>query len=191
MNDFAEFFADTRDSVYRTLLAATGDRDAAEDAMAEAYARAYTRWSTVGSHPRPIAWILRTALNAHRSRWRRRRREVLAADLPEPPTWEHVEYRDTDSAVRQAVWSLPTRQREVVAMRLVADLSAEQTAGLLGLSPATVHVHLHRALETLRRLLDPDAGAAGAAPPDVSSSHVDRFGRAEFAALRLAVRCAY
>jgi RNA polymerase sigma factor (sigma-70 family) len=191
MDDFAEFFVATRDSVFRALLAATGNRDAAEDAMAEAYARAYTRWSTVGRHPRPIAWVLRTALNAHRSSWRRRRREVLAADPPEPVTEELVEYRGTDSGVRQAVWSLPTRQREVVALRLVADLSAEETAGLLGLAPATVHVHLHRALEALRRLLDPDAGVTGAAPRAAAPSHVDRSGLAEFAALRLAVRCAY
>jgi DNA-directed RNA polymerase specialized sigma24 family protein len=35
-------------------------------------------------------------------------------------------------------------------MRLIADLSAVQTAELLGVAVATVHVHLHRALITLR-----------------------------------------
>jgi RNA polymerase sigma-70 factor (ECF subfamily) len=45
---------------------------------------------------------------------------------------------------------LPRRQREVVAMRVLADLSAEETGALLGIAPATVHVHLHRALGTLR-----------------------------------------
>jgi RNA polymerase sigma-70 factor (ECF subfamily) len=45
---------------------------------------------------------------------------------------------------------LPRRQREVVALRVLADLSAEETGALLGIAPATVHVHLHRALAALR-----------------------------------------
>jgi RNA polymerase sigma-70 factor (ECF subfamily) len=187
MTDFAEFFAETRDGAFRTMLAATGNRHGAEDAIAEAYARAYANWSTVASHPNPTAWVLRTALNAHRSAWRRQRREVLAASLPESATGEHVE-PGVDMAVRMAVRALPTRQREVVALRLVADLSAEETAGLLGLSSATVHVHLHRALATLRKWLDPD-GPQGHVTRGQST--VDRSGLAEFAVLRWAVRCAF
>jgi DNA-directed RNA polymerase specialized sigma24 family protein len=53
------------------LLAGTLNRAAAEDATAEAFARALAHWDTVASHPNPKAWVLRVAWNHHRSSWRR------------------------------------------------------------------------------------------------------------------------
>jgi len=168
MDDFAEFFAATRHGAFRAVYAATGSRAGAEDAVAEAYARGYADWPRLREHPEPVAWILRTALNAHRSVWRRLRREVLGQAPPDrasPPT----EASGLDGPVRAAVAALPRRQREVLALRLLADLSAEQTGEILGLASATVHVHLHRALAALReRLTDggPGSGAPAARPPD-------------------------
>jgi DNA-directed RNA polymerase specialized sigma24 family protein len=55
---------------------------------AEAFGRACASWSTVSRHPVPAAWVVRTALNANISCWRRRSREVsvpdpgMVADLP-------------------------------------------------------------------------------------------------------------
>ncbi len=178
MESFAEFFATTRHEIFRAVLAATGTRAGAEDALAEAYARAYVRWPSVSNHPNPTAWILRTALNVHRSIWRRRRREVLAEI---PPDRESAAERGSalDADVRAAVRALPRRQREVVALRLIADLSAEETGALLGMATATVHVHLHRALGTLRRVLDPgspDGGVrnrAGRSPVEVDAPSLD------------------
>jgi RNA polymerase sigma-70 factor (ECF subfamily) len=186
--EFAEFFARTRDDTFRAMLAATGDRAAAEDAIAEAFTRAYARWSDVERHPNPRAWVLRTAINAHRSAWRRRRREVLAANLPEPSTSDSVAERWIDPGVRAAVAALPTRQREVVALRLVADYTSVEAAWFLGVAPATVDVHLHRALASLRRWLDPDSPEAET-PPEPSS--MDRSELVEFAALLRRVRHAF
>jgi DNA-directed RNA polymerase specialized sigma24 family protein len=72
-NEFAEFYAAARDDCLRTVLASTGDRQAAEDCVAESFARAWASWRTVRAHPAPRAWIVRTALNLHVSSWRRRR----------------------------------------------------------------------------------------------------------------------
>ncbi|MFD0747679.1 RNA polymerase sigma factor [Phytohabitans flavus] len=148
MDDFGEFYAVTKDGVFRAILVATGDRAGAEDASAEAYARACARWSRLREHPNPKAWVLRTALNVRRSWWRRTRRELLGA-VPEHGA-EDTASIDLDADLRRAVAALPTRQREVVALRVLADLSAEDTGELLGIAPATVHVHLHRALSALR-----------------------------------------
>jgi RNA polymerase sigma factor (sigma-70 family) len=49
-----------------------------------------------------------------------------------------------------AINTFPERQREVIAYRILLELSAKETAGLLSISVATVGTHLHRALETLR-----------------------------------------
>src|SRR4029077_844433 len=78
--DFAEFYRRSKDECLFAVLVSVGDRDTAQDLVAEAFARAWARWRTVGRHPAPAAWVVRTALNAHVSRWRRHRREVPLAD---------------------------------------------------------------------------------------------------------------
>src|SRR6266566_8530454 len=78
--DFAEFYRRSRDGCLRTVLVSVGDPDVAQDLVAEAFARAWASWRTVSRHPAPAAWVVRTALNANISRWRRRRREVPLAD---------------------------------------------------------------------------------------------------------------
>jgi len=153
---FAEFYAVRKDPCLRALVAAGTDRAAAEEAVAEAFARAWAAWPMVSRHPSPSAWVVRTALNHHVSRWRRTRREValtadVAADLPgataRPP--------ERDDLLR-AVDRLPLRQRQVVALRIFLDLDTKQTADALNLSPGTVTAHLHRAMTALRSTVSPD-----------------------------------
>ena len=151
MSGFAEFYLATKDAAFRAVLAAGGRRAVAEDAVAEAYTRACARWDTVGVHPDPFAWVMRTAFNWQRSWWRRTRLEKLGADIPDAPQSQVPQPEDVDTKLRELVRCLPRRQREVVALRVIADLSAERTAEILGISAATVHVHLHRALSSLRK----------------------------------------
>jgi RNA polymerase sigma factor (sigma-70 family) len=157
VTDFAEFFAARRDAVFRAVLVAVGDRVGAEDAVAEAFARAYQRWATLCDHPNPTAWVIRTALNVSRSWWRRRRREVLTDDAGTQPA-AAAPVDPIDTSLSAAIAALPRRQREVIALRVFADLSADETGQLLGIGAATVHVHLHRALAALRRALEPRPG---------------------------------
>jgi len=166
MGDFAEFYAARKDAVLRAVIAATGDSSGAEDAVAEAFTRAYARWDRVSEHPSPTAWVIRTALNAYRSWWRRLRRERPSDELAAEPAGHgadgHGNSSDAALDIRRLVANLPTRQREVVALRVLADLPAHEVAAVLGIGPATVHVHLHRALEALRqyiRLPQPDTAA--------------------------------
>jgi RNA polymerase sigma factor (sigma-70 family) len=64
-----------------------------------------------------------------------------------PPTWQPDGLNDE---LVTALRALPPRQREVIVFRVFFDLDTESTAALLGISPGTVGVHLHRALGTLR-----------------------------------------
>jgi RNA polymerase sigma-70 factor, ECF subfamily len=65
---------------------------------------------------------------------------------------------DVDAAsrldLRQAVTALGDRDRELIALRYGADLTARQIGELTGLQTNAVEVALHRALQTLRSLLD-------------------------------------
>ena len=145
--DFADFYRDAKDDCLRTVVISTGDRELAQDLVAEAFARACASWRKVARHPNPRAWVVRTALNVHTDRWRSRRRETL---LDQPADAATRDADPADPAIIAAVRRLPERQRQVVALRLFLDLDTETTAETLGISPGTVKSHLSRALAALR-----------------------------------------
>src|SRR5690349_11269174 len=156
--DFAEFYRRSRDDCLRTVLISVGDQDHAQELVAEAFARAWASWRTVSSHPAPAAWVVRTALNANISWWRRRRREV---PIPDPSAIADLASTDhpggpVDPWIMAALLRLPARQRQVVALRLFLDLDTGQTAEALGIAPGTVQAHLGRAIAALRADLVPE-----------------------------------
>ncbi|MBB4752839.1 RNA polymerase sigma-70 factor (ECF subfamily) [Actinoplanes lobatus] len=132
------------------MTASLGNRQAAEEAVAEAFARAWARWPRIADHPSPRAWIVRTALNMHVSRWRRWRREVPTPDRYDQPTLDDTDTTMPDPRMMAALQSLPLRQRQVVALRIFLDLDSKTTARTLGIAAGTVTAHLHRATRTLR-----------------------------------------
>jgi RNA polymerase sigma-70 factor (ECF subfamily) len=98
----------------------------------------------------------------YRSGWRRLRRvrsSAVVADVAQRGAEPGLGTGGLDVDIRRLVANLPRRQREVLALRVLADLSAEQTGAALGIRTATVHVHLHRALDALRRAMRPRLGA--------------------------------
>ncbi|HUL27880.1 MAG TPA: sigma-70 family RNA polymerase sigma factor [Streptosporangiaceae bacterium] len=146
--EFAKFYESARDDCLRIVLLNVGDQQLAEELVAEAFARAWAKWPKVRAHPAPRAWVVRTALNVHRSWWRRRRREVAidGHDVPAPGEQDTVISGDLMAGLRR----LPLRQREVVTLRLLLDLDTDTTAKILGIAPGTIYAHLHRAVATLR-----------------------------------------
>lgn len=157
--DFADFYRKSKDECFRTVLVSIGDRDTAQDLVDEAFARACASWRTVGRHPAPVAWVVRTALNANISRWRRRRREIPVPDpdaAADVPAAGDLVDGPTDPRIMAALMRLPSRQRQVVALRLFLDLDTRRTAQLLGVEPSTVKTHLARAIAALREDLVPE-----------------------------------
>ena len=149
-DDFAGFYAAHRDSVFRAVLVATRNPERAEDAVQEAFTRAYARWDTVSEFDHARAWVVRVALNVATSWWRRLRRED-----PNPPDRPALpDERPIDRELVGLVWALPRRQRQVVALRVLADLSTAETAETLGIAEGTVKAQLHRALHRLREGLE-------------------------------------
>jgi RNA polymerase sigma-70 factor (ECF subfamily) len=143
--DFEEFFNSTKDQIFRAVLVSIRDRRLAEDAVSEGFTRALATWPRVARHPSPVAWVAKAALNYARSDRRRQLRSV-PVELPEIAVWDEA---PTDPGLVLRVLNLPDRQRQVVALRILLDLSTEQTAELLSIAPSTVTVHLLRALARL------------------------------------------
>ena len=153
--EFAKFFQASWEPCLRAVVAVVGSPPRAEDQVAEAFARAWASWRKVSRHPAPQAWVVRTALNTGASWWwRRRGRELPLAgyDLTAPGGPGHG---GLDSTLLTALWSLPARQREVIALRIFLDLDTGTIASQLGIEAGTVRMHLSRGVAALRRELAP------------------------------------
>jgi RNA polymerase sigma-70 factor (ECF subfamily) len=154
--EFSDFYVGAKDRCLRAAIATGMDPGRAEEATAEAFARAWSRWPTVRLASSPAAWVVRTAINVDISWWRKRRRELTVPDTPEQFR-RHDSDDDTDHHLMDAVRRLPPRQRQVVALRYFLDLDAETTAHELGIARGTVSATLHHALKTLRlQLANPE-----------------------------------
>jgi RNA polymerase sigma-70 factor (ECF subfamily) len=70
----------------------------------------------------------------------------------------------------RAVATLPERDRELVALRYGADLTAKQIAELLGLRVNTVEVSLHRVLRRMRSVLEGSEGIEPAKAPRLGAA---------------------
>ena len=151
--EFAEFFQASWEPCLQAVAASTGSVQLAEEQVAEAFARAWLSWRKVRRHPAPRAWVVRTALNAGTSWWRRRTRELPLAghDAAAPRDADD----GLDAALLTALRHLPDRQREVIALRVFLDLDIDTIAAHLEIAPGTVRVHLSRAVTTLRHELSP------------------------------------
>jgi len=151
--EFADFFQASWEPRLRAVVAVVGRQQLAEDQVAEAFARAWASWRTVRRHPAPRAWVVRTALNTGASWWRRRCREVSLADhdLMAPGDLDG----GLDAPLLTAIWRLPARQREVIALRIFLDLDTATIARHLGIEAGTVRMHLSRAVTALRHELIP------------------------------------
>lgn len=157
--DFEEFYRESKDECLFTVLVSVGDGDTAQELVAEAYARAWASWRKVSRHPAPAAWVVRTALNAGISQWRRRRREMPVPDpglITDPATAGDLAGSTVDPRIMAALMRLPARQRQVVALRMFLDLDTGRTAEMLGIAPGTVQAHLGRAMAGLRTDLIPE-----------------------------------
>ncbi len=96
------------------------------------------------------AWVSRVSMNLALDGLRRQQRPWMPSALltsgPEVgvPNAERLD-------LQRALLSLPRRQREVVALRYLADLPEQAVADVLKCSPGTVKQHASRGLAALRR----------------------------------------
>lgn len=153
---FDEFVEDRSTALLRTAFLLTGDRGHAEDLLQTALLRTLRRWPKARGAPEAYARQVLVNLSKDRLRARGRRpaETAMPPDVTGLPAVEGGYDRITDRrVVLDALAELPLRQRQVVVLRFVEDLSVEQTADLLGCSSGTVKSQTARALTRLRELL--------------------------------------
>ena len=152
--EFREFYLRMHDRAVATATRLAHDRGTGEDLAAEALARAYADWRKLRRHPNPDAWLMTVIGNLAIDQVRRNARQSPTPTAPPPDRLaEHATLR-IDLA--DALEELTVRQRDVVLMRYLADMSETEVACALGLSNGAVKNHLHRATTKLRTRLGDD-----------------------------------
>jgi RNA polymerase sigma-70 factor (ECF subfamily) len=146
--EFTTFYTASFHRLVGQLYAMTGDRPEAQDAVQEAFARAWARRGKFDRDGAPESWIRVTAWRIAVSRWRRSRdggRLMRMAALPEAvpgPTPDRV-------AFVEALRKLPSEQRRALVLYHLCDLTIEQVAAETGAPAGTVKARLARGRSAL------------------------------------------
>jgi RNA polymerase sigma-70 factor (ECF subfamily) len=146
---FEAFYEAHYDVVRRSLSAAFGDPVLAEDAVQEAFARAYVHWHRVDRMDRPAGWVYVVAV-----RFGLQQRRPRRTPQPDDPSVDIADGVVTQEVVRAAIERLPTRQRVAVVLRYLVDLPLEDVAAAMDCALGTVKSTLHSALARLHVDLD-------------------------------------
>jgi DNA-directed RNA polymerase specialized sigma24 family protein len=131
--------------LWRSVLLASGSRDVADDAVAEAFAQALRRGRALHD---PAAWVWRAAFRIAAGELKERGRMTTFAVEPV------IGIPDPLIDLWRALAQLPLKQRASVVMADYAGWSHREIAKALDSSVSAVGVHVHRARKRLRELLE-------------------------------------
>jgi RNA polymerase sigma-70 factor (ECF subfamily) len=139
-------------AVFAYVLVRTRHREDAEDITNETFARAFLAWDSLRSYDSALPWLLLTARRLTTDRWRRARRYVLERLNPtstgpvDPATLEGSVMGWLDSVDEV----LSRRQLEAIALRYQRDLTDNDIAEVMGLTPSGVRSLIARGIAKLR-----------------------------------------
>jgi RNA polymerase sigma-70 factor (ECF subfamily) len=158
-HDFERLFREAGPGMFRAVYAFTGGRrQVAEEAVAEAFARALEHERGIRD---PVRWMYRTAFRIAAAELRRERNEDS-----EPPERDAPAEPAGLGELMEALRELSPNQRAAVVLRYEADLPVAEIARRMGMSAPTVRVHLHRGRKRLRELLGADEVESEQEPTD-------------------------
>jgi RNA polymerase sigma-70 factor (ECF subfamily) len=164
--DFDAFYAATARRLVAVVYALTGNLADAEDAVHEAYARAWAKWPAVVAGGDPAAWVRVVAQRLAVSAWRKARNRLRAHRRHGVPD-AAPELGPDHVALVAALQKLPKDQRRALVLFHLYDLPAETVARELGCTPGALRTRLTRARKAVAEHL------ADTAPPPVSTGPRD------------------
>jgi RNA polymerase sigma-70 factor (ECF subfamily) len=142
-----------------TLIRVFGDIDLAEDAVQEAFVRAWKQLPSLRDPDKFDAWLYRLVVNACAEQGRQLRR--WSQQVRALPTELSVGDHSTSIAVRDQLergfGRLKPEQRAVVVLHYYNGFSASEIARILAIPEGTARSRLHYAIEAMRAALEADA----------------------------------
>lgn len=152
-SDFDAFYTASARRVVAQLYAMIGDLSEAEDAVQEAFARAWQRWAQVSECDDPVAWVRKVAFRLSVSSWRKAKNRVHAQRRHGPPSAVPPLSTDTVALVT-ALRKIPVEQRRAIVLHHLVGLSVEEVAHETGAPVGTVKARLSRGRKALEPHVD-------------------------------------
>jgi RNA polymerase sigma-70 factor (ECF subfamily) len=177
--------------LFRTARSVVRDDAEAEDALQEAYLRAWRAMATFRADAKLSTWLVRIVINEALARLRRRSAQVIPMDAEvasEPDSAEDSMQDDPDSRperlamradmrrlIEARIDTLPEAFRTVFMLRAVEELSVEEVAAVLAIPEATVRTRFFRARGLLREGLSRDIDLATSDAFSFAGERCDRI----------------
>lgn len=169
---FAELYGIHAKSLYRIAFSFTKNREDAEDALQDAFMRAYAALGRFRQEAQFYSWIVRITINSSLMilRKHRTRREVSVdgagpeesgngfdlADVRPGPE-DFCEQRQVYARLVRSIEGLPGCLRVVAELRLLREQSIDETRSILGISEAAIKSRLFRARTRLAASRGPES----------------------------------
>lgn len=153
---FEEYVRTRQEALLRSARRLVTDPMEAQDLLQTALVRTYGRWDGIADKSLADAYLRRVMINTRTEWWRSRRLQEVPTDvLPDVAGVEDgTEQRADRALLMEVLGTLAPKQRSVVVLRHWEQMSTEETAQALGMSPGTVKSTLHRSLARLRAELE-------------------------------------
>ena len=146
-HDFDAIWREAGPAIWRAVLVYAGGRRAiADDAVAEAFARAIERSDSIRE---PVGYLYRVAFRVAAG-------DLKRSDIVAEPEDRAITDTVEDQDMLLALMRLSPAQRGAIYLHYRADLPVREVASMLGTSSATVKVHLMRGRRRLADLLAED-----------------------------------
>jgi RNA polymerase sigma-70 factor (ECF subfamily) len=172
LDDLETWLQDGYEQSFRTACLILGNRSDAEEAVQEAFLRAWRFRASLATGADVRPWLYRVVVNTCNSKLRKeiphRDHRAAGEELEVLPAPDDVAERLAGgSDLITALQSLPVHLRVVVVLRYFADLSEKELATAIGKRPGTVKSRLHEA----RRLLAEHPALQSESRSSVSEVH--------------------
>ena len=153
----AELFEQESAALVRLARLFTDDRNAAEDLVQEAFVRLHHAVGRIRDRGRAAAYLRSIVLNLARDHNRRGLMSLRHFEAPTPQTADGPDDRivldEQQASLVRALQALSPQQRDCLVLRFYLELSEQETADTLAISPNSVKTHVRRGLEHLRTRL--------------------------------------
>ena len=158
---FDDVYTSHAANVYRFCLSQLGDAEAAADVTQDAFIKAFSAYERVSPDPETtLTWLISIARNCcvdyrrQNGRWQRLLRR-LERFRESPLDVEVLAHHHSElERATAAIVRLRARERELIGLRVAADLSFREVAALVGISEEAAKVATGRALRKLRSKLE-------------------------------------
>ena len=154
--EFNRLVADHGATLYRMAYRLVGDRHEAEDIVQETYRSAWKSRALFEADRGERAWLAAILRRRVADRWRRRKHPLILPGDAQPeiaqPAEDPLKNEYTDE-MQRALDQLPEELRETLLLVVVAELTHQQAADVLGIPLGTVLSRVSRARKRLRAFL--------------------------------------